>query len=188
MRKLFFFRESVRFADSSESVSARRQEWDLIRAMLAREDRKVHWIDGFLIFHTWRDKEQKKEYPAQFMVIANRATKELANIGFGAKIVSIERSGGYWALERSAERRYETNIGEAIRLLKKSDDLFILGDDSGWALVIKAAKQWAEPGALCRAIVQAQKLPDRLGRQQGEELGRIKALIEDYRNDLVNAI
>ena len=115
MKKLIFFKNSVTYPDSGKSIAARRQEWDLIKALLW--SKTVHWMDGFLIFESWRTKEQKRDYIDRFMVIANRASKVLGEIGIGAKVKSIKSSGGYWEIDFAAKRNYNTNIEEAVRLL-----------------------------------------------------------------------
>lgn len=182
MKKIIISEKSIILSDSGEKIPAIRQVRDLIRSVLWQEN--FNWMDGFLIFKTWRDGNQTGEYLQQFRSLAAKASKALIDKGIkGARITRIAETvyKEYWRFER----RPESNIDQAILSQKKACEYFVKGDEKGWDSIsqaIKEANDCIDPGTICQTIFLADKPP------KEKCIDNIQEIIRSYRKALVKAI
>jgi len=155
-KKLIFDQKYVWWADKpSEAVSAITREWDLIRAALRGEP--IHLLDGFVIFQTWRECDQKTEYKRLFGRIASCVPVKLESIGIqDSKMYQLRgrQTPDYWELCFPYGQAIESNISDAVQICKQSVEAFRKGNAlAGWALIRKAYETWPDALSISQAIV-----------------------------------
>ena len=172
--------------DQSKRISGR--EWHLIRALLRHEP--VHWSDGFLLFTTWRDKEQKRDYKDQFGRVASLLPKVLKSEPFGIQVKTDHPRGkpDWWKLRSCGCQILESNIADAVHVAQKSRVKFLAGDrEAGWALVRESYDTYPDANSICQALASAESLPKN-PKSYEKCLHRIKELLRNRRDILSHAL
>lgn len=186
MATLFFSEDFSENLSSSKGVRARGRQWELIRALLWQE--KLHWMDGFLIFESWRRKRQKQDFVVMFRSVAAKVSDAFEKLGVkGTRAVSIRGHRDFWRLSCGSGEELRTNIGDAIRSLDRSRRLFLEQSDSAWNLVMEASKNCPDARSLCRIIPFAQAIPNEMQANVGA-LCKIQELMTRHRDVVAEAI
>ena len=70
-RNLEFRDDRVRWPDKEADWQDLMQPWLLIKTLAS--GREVHWLDGFVLFREWRERDQDSAYPDLFRSIVSKA-------------------------------------------------------------------------------------------------------------------
>jgi len=188
-KKLHFDGSWVRLGPKgAEEVRRNSREWELFRALLRNEP--VDWLEGFVLFRTWREETQVGDYPHLFWRVTSQVPAELRKQPFEieAKLDHPPGKSTYWRLAPSAERAIESNIGKAVRTAQKSGEQFRAGrPGAGWSLIQEAYDKYQDPKSLCQALIYSQTLPKDC-KPYETCLRGIRQLLEERRNVLMHAL
>lgn len=188
LKKFIFSGNSVQYpAEKAEFKSAKSLEWQLIGAVLRGEP--IHWIDGFLVFETWRTGKQKRDYPALFRTVTSKANKQFKKLGInGLKMGHPPGKLDYWILLPGGNTPVDSNIFDAIQVGLESRKAFQKNDFSlGWELILRSYHTWPDAATITRSLVYAHALPDK-GHECYNSLPKIRDLIVDSKQEIVSAL
>lgn len=183
--KLYFSGSSVFYpAGKAEPKPANSLEWQLIKASLTGEP--IHWIDGFLIFETWRNDIQKGNYLDLFRTIASRVSRQLKTINiYGFKMVHPRNKEDFWTLQGPV--CLESNILNAIQIAQKGRQEICEGRvEDGIRLVLKSYSTWPNAKALTEALICLVALPT--NQQEHKSLSELRQFLIDTKMEVVLAL
>jgi len=184
IEKLFFSDSSVQYpAEKGELKSANSLEWQLIKAALIDE---IHWIDGFLIFETWRKNTQKGDYLELFRKIASHVKRQLEDIQInGFKMVHPTGRPDFWVLEGSSH--LESNIQDALSIAREARNIICKGVMSdGVKRALQAYKTWPNAKTIIEALMFTPFLPPVF--YEDRMFTSIKAKLVDWKKAIVAAL
>ncbi|HNQ22536.1 MAG TPA: hypothetical protein PKK06_05520 [Phycisphaerae bacterium] len=185
----------------SGNALGRSNEARLLRALLVRAHvhAHVHWMEGFLLFPTWRAKRQKKKtYPEQFGVFASKAAALLRTCldledapPHSIDVPSVHQTT--WSLHTTVP--LTSNLVEANTFLDAAKEAFCKSADavSAWQLVDDAFNAVnddptvIDPAKLLDAL-QFVGDPRATGEATKEQRDRIEHVVSTYNTDLARAI
>jgi len=186
-KKLVFKGNYVFWAGEEGSAKkATSQPWKLVKAALAQD--KVHWLEGFLLFDSWRKHSQQGDYLKQFRTIATKTGYALEAIGIKNAKMICESDGVYWKLSSYKYEEPLSNITEAVLLAQKAEVDFRKGNSLEAFASLKAAFElWPDAPSVCRALMGGEALP-RETPDSKQFLAALSELLEKYEANLIDAV
>lgn len=188
IKKFIFSGNSVQYpSENIDFISANTQEWKLIRALIAHDP--VHWMDGFLIFENWREKEQKGNYLDLFRKITSHAKNKLKKLNIDD--ITIDHPVGKldsWSLVPTKNEEVSSNIHDAIFIAKNAKEAFINGDNTkGFDLLLQSYKTWPNAKSLAQALLCTDRsLQSDLMKY--DFLAHIERCLSEHKNIMTSAL
>ena len=161
------------------------QWWILLRALLTQ--RRIHWLDGFVILDEWQTGKQQGPYPQLFAALVAKAKRPLRDSHIdNAEIHKLSRRRRFWQLLWHPSQTIESRVVEGVRLAEEASKAFCNDDLSGWNLLQEAQHKWLDPTSISEAVVLAPGPPDHTAAYSAC-LGTIAELLHERQRSLVMA-
>ena len=164
-----------------------RQVRNLFRAVLAGE--QVHWMDGFVLFPSWRVETQKTPYPRLFGAVvakANRVIKEDLNRP-DSKITHQPDQPSIWELRITRSTRSCLKIEELEQRWESAIEAVRRGEANGCDLLFDAHTAWPRPQRLARAVLGS-FVPLPSPAEDSDRLRRVVMSLDRYKLALLGAV